>query len=182
MRHSLVVRACIALLTFANPLGAQVVPGASTTILVVRHAEKAVEPAADPPLTAAGAARAEALSELLRDVGIRAVIATQFVRTRSTGEPMAKKLGLVVEPMDARAPTHMRMVADSVLTKHRGQTILVVGHSNTVPGIIAALGAPQPAAICDSEYDNLFVVTVPATGPASVVRLRYGAPSPACAP
>jgi broad specificity phosphatase PhoE len=181
MRHSLVVRACLALM-FALPLGAQGAPGASTTIFVVRHAEKMAEPAGDPPLTAAGTARAEALAELLKDAGIRAVIATQFIRTRSTGEPTAKKLGLVVEPMDARAPTHMRMVADSVLAKHRGQTVLVVGHSNTVPGIIAAFGAPQPAAICDGEYDNLFVVTVPATGPASVVRLRYGAPSPACAP
>jgi hypothetical protein len=52
--------------------------------------------------------------------------------------------------------------------------VLVAGHSNTVPAIVGALGAPQPAEICDAGYDNAFVVTVPASGPASVVRLHYG--------
>ena len=182
MRHSFVVRACVALVMFALPLAAQGAAAGSTTILVVRHAEKMADPAADPPLTSAGAARAETLADLLKDAGIRAVIATQFVRTRSTGEPTARKFGLVVESMDARAPMHMRMVADSILARHRGQTVLVVGHSNTVPGIVAAFGAPQPSPICDAEYDDLFVVTVPAIGAPSVVRLHYGTPSPACAP
>jgi broad specificity phosphatase PhoE len=150
---------------------------ASTTVILVRHAEKAAEPAADPPLTAAGARRAEALVELVKDAGVNAIYSTQFARTRQTAAPLAEKLGIPVEILDARAPSHPRMVADSVLSKHRGQTVLVVGHSNTVPAIVAALGAPQPAEICDADYDNVFVVTVPAVGAASVVRMHFGAPA-----
>ena len=62
------------------------------------------------------------------------------------------------------------------LAKHRGQTVVVVGHSNTVPDIVAALGAARPPAICDAEYDNLYVVRVPVAGAATVERRRYGAP------
>ncbi len=150
----------------------------STTVILVRHAEKEAEPAADPALTAAGRSRADALADLLKDAGITAVVSTQFQRTRLTSAPTAAEFKLTTEVVDARAPQHARAVADSVLAKHRGQTVLVVGHSNTVPAIVAALGAAQPAAICDAEYDNLYVVTVPPSGAATVVRARYGAASP----
>ena len=73
-----------------------------------------------------------------------------------------------------------RATADSILAKHRGYTILVVGHSNTVPALVAALGAPQPADICDAGYDNVFVVSVPASGPATVTRLHFGAVTAGC--
>jgi broad specificity phosphatase PhoE len=182
MRHSIVVRACFALLTVAFAARAQSAPASSTTIILVRHAEKAAEPAADPPLSAAGLARADALEAMVKDAGIRGIVTTQFLRTRQTAAPTADKFGLTIEIMDARAPLHPKMVADSVLAKHRGQTVLVVGHSNTLPAIVAALGAPMPAAICDDEYDNIFVVTVPATGVPSVARMHYGTLSPVCVP
>ena len=152
-------------------------PDGTTTVIVVRHAEKAAEPAADPPLTAAGVARAEALSEAVRGLPVTAVVSTNFVRTRSTAAPLAARLGLTPEIVDARAPDHARQVAAGVLARHRGETVVVVGHSNTVPDIVAALGAPKPASICDSEYDNLYVVRVPVSGPATVERRNYGAAS-----
>jgi broad specificity phosphatase PhoE len=166
--------------TFGAPthlVGAQA-PVGSTTIILVRHAEKAVEPAADPALTAAGTARAEALIDVVKDAGVKAIVSTQFARTRGTAAPAAAKLGIVPEIADARAPDHVRAVADSLLAHHRGETILVVGHSNTVPAIIAALGAPAPAPICDAEYDNIYVVVVPPSGKATVTHAHYGAPSP----
>ena len=151
-------------------------PG-TTTVIVVRHAEKAAEPAADPPLTAAGEARAQALVDALRGVPIRTVISTDFARTRSTVAPIASRLGLTTQLVDARARDHARRVASDILAQHRGETVLVAGHSNTVPDIVAALGAPKPPNICDSEYDNLYVVRVPAAGPATVERRKYGAGS-----
>ncbi|MDB4917468.1 MAG: Phosphoglycerate mutase [Gemmatimonadetes bacterium] len=169
MIRSLVLRALAALVVTTSVAGAQ-----ATTVIVVRHAEKAAAPAADPPLNAAGEARAAAFAELVRDAGIQAIISTQFLRTKGTAAPIAAKLGLSVETVDARLPQHPKLVADSILAKHRGHTVLVIGHSNTVPAIVAALGAPKPADICDDGYDNVFVVTVPASGPASVVRLHYG--------
>jgi broad specificity phosphatase PhoE len=72
------------------------------------------------------------------------------------------------------AAQHAKAVADQVL-KHAGGTVLVVGHSNTVPAIIGALGAPQPRDLCDSEYDQLFVVIIGDAGPPRLVRSRYGA-------
>jgi broad specificity phosphatase PhoE len=63
------------------------------------------------------------------------------------------------------------------IRKHAGETVLVVGHSNTVPAIVEALGARRPPAICDSQYDNLYVVTVPPSGAVGTVRAKYGEPS-----
>ncbi len=152
-------------------------PSGTTTVIVVRHAEKAAEPAADPPLTAAGEARAEALVGAVGSLPVTAIVSTDFARTRSTAAPLAARLGLTPEIVDARAPDHARAVAQGVLARHRGETVVVVGHSNTVPDIITALGAPKPANICDAEYDNLYVVRVPVTGAATVERRRYGATS-----
>jgi broad specificity phosphatase PhoE len=152
----------------------------TTTIVLVRHAEKAAEPAADPPLTEAGAARAQALVEAVRGMPVTAIVSTDFARTRSTAAPLAARLGLTTEIVDARARDHARLVAEGVLARHRGETVVIVGHSNTVPDIVAALGAPKPAPICDGEYDNLFVVRVPAAGPATVERRHYGAAAAHC--
>lgn len=154
--------------------GASLANAQTTTVIVVRHAEKTAEPAADPLLTPAGSARAEALVEALKDVGINAVVTTEFQRTRLTGAPVAAKLGLTGEVISARIRGHAKAVADSVLAKYKGKAVLVVGHSNTVPEIVEALGAPKPGAICDDGYDNMFVVTIPASGAATVLRLHYG--------
>jgi broad specificity phosphatase PhoE len=173
------LRAALACLVLAAaPVRAQA-PAGSTTIIVVRHAEKEAEPAADPSLSAAGSARAEALAAALKDAHVTAVISTQFARTRLTAAPTATMAGRTVEQSDARAPDHVAVLASSLFAAHRGETVLVVGHSNTVPAIVAALGAPRPAAICDAEYDNMYVVTVPPAGPATVVHAKYGAASPA---
>ncbi len=175
MRISLASRALVALFVLApavSPVRAQGAQPGSTTIILVRHAEKAADPAADPALTAAGAARAETLADFVKDAGVQAVISTQFVRTRTTAAPAAARLSLPVDILDARLTA--RATADSLLARHRGHTVLVVGHSNTVPAIVEALGAPKPADICDAGYDNVFIVTVPATGTVTAVRLHYG--------
>ena len=164
--HSL-ARAFTALSILAAPLRAQ-----TTTVIVVRHAEKNAEPAADPALTPAGAVRADALVELVKDAGVQAVMSTQYQRTRMTAAPTAARLGLTTEIINA-GPA--KVLVDSLMARHKGQTVLVVGHSNTVPDIVAALGAAKPAALCDDAYDNAFVVTVLASGTASVTRLHYGA-------
>ena len=128
---------------------------------------------------AAGEARARALIAVARDAGVTAVVTTQFVRTKATAQPIAAALGITPEVVDARAAQHAQEVARTILAKHPGEVVLVVGHSNTIPAIVAALGAAQPPPICDSEYDGLYVVTVPASGLARVIRARYGEPTPA---
>src|SRR5258705_13492021 len=115
------------------PAAATPRPDGTTTVIVVRHAEKAAEPAADPPLTAAGEARAEALVSAVGSLPVTAIVSTDFARTRSTAAPLAARLGLTPEIVDARAPDHARALAQGVLARHRGETVGVVGHSNTGP-------------------------------------------------
>jgi broad specificity phosphatase PhoE len=172
MRNSFVIRALAALLALAPFVGAQSAPATNTTIILVRHAEKAAEPAADPPLTTAGAARAETLADVLRDARVNAIVSTQYQRTRLTVAPTAARLGIQAEVIDARVPA--RATADTLLARFRGRTVLVAGHSNTVPAIVAAFGVPQPPDICDEGYDNMFIVTIPPSGVASVTRLHFG--------
>jgi broad specificity phosphatase PhoE len=152
-------------------------------VLLVRHAEKAAQPAQDPPLTDAGAARARALVAVARDAGVTAIITTQFLRTKSTAEPTATALNVTPEVVNAGGmPQHAKAVAEQVM-KHAGGTVLVVGHSNTIPAIVGALGAPQPKDLCDSEYDQVFVVVLGDAGPPRLIRSRYGAANaedPAC--
>ncbi|HEX4469387.1 MAG TPA: phosphoglycerate mutase family protein [Gemmatimonadaceae bacterium] len=165
------------LVVTALPLSAQ--ERAPTTVILVRHAEKAAAPADDPPLTEAGQARARALMAITRDAGVTAIITTQFVRTRETARPSAVALKIAPEIIRATAGAqHVQDVARAALA-HTGGVVLVVGHSNTVPAIIAALGAPPPPPICDNSYDDLYVVTIPASGAARVIHARYGEPSPA---
>ena len=164
-----------ALVIGASPVAAQA--GQETTVLVVRHAEKAATPADDPPLTPAGEARARDLWTAIRDANVSAVLTTQFARTRQTAQPTATALGISPTVIPATSPTHIQDVVAEI-RRHPGKTMLVVGHSNTVPAIVEALGAKRPGAICDSRYDDLFVVTVAADGKASAVHARYGEPSP----
>ena len=154
-----------------------------TVVILVRHAEKAAQPPQDPPLTEAGSHRAQALVAIARDAGVTAIITTQYERTKKTAEPTATALHITPEVVAAGpAAEHAKAVADQVLT-HRGGSVLVVGHSNTIPAIVGALGAPRLRDLCDSEYDQLFVVVLGDTGPPRLIRSRYGAPSaddPAC--
>ncbi|MCI0411516.1 histidine phosphatase family protein [bacterium] len=141
-----------------------------TTVLLVRHAEKVVTSGDDPPLSPQGVARAELLVRMFENSGLNAIYTSQFARTRLTGEPLAKRLRISLETVDAG--TTNKLVA-SILSKHSGGTVLVVGHSNTLPEIIEALGGGEVQEIDDSDYDNLYVVTVFGNGIAKVVRTKF---------
>ena len=158
--------------------------GKVTTVFLVRHAERAQEPAQDPALTEAGRARAEALARLLSGAGVKAVYTSQFARTQQTAEPLAKLLGVPVNPVAlALKPDRPREVSEQSISElkgkvegHTGGAVLVVGHTNSVPDLIRALGGDIVPTMDESKYDNLFVVTVYAPGRAKVVQLKYGAP------
>jgi broad specificity phosphatase PhoE len=148
-------------------------------VVLVRHAEKASEPASDPPLTEPGAARAAALLDALKDARVAAVITTQYERTRATAAPVAAAAGLT--PIIVRAggtvDEHAHEVAQAVRARPSGETVLIVGHSNTVPAIIAALGGPRLPDLCDGEYDDLFLLTLPERGTPRMIRASYGKPN-----
>ncbi|HEY6045333.1 MAG TPA: phosphoglycerate mutase family protein [Pyrinomonadaceae bacterium] len=146
-----------------------------TTIILTRHAEKIIDPNdPDVDLSPAGQARALEIVRMFSDAGVNAIYATQYKRTQQTVKPLADKLGLPVTVVNAKNTPDL---VTQIKAQNSGQTILIAGHNNTVPEIIAALGGPQYPNIPDTEYDNLFVVTVYRTGKVKVLKMKYGAAS-----
>jgi phosphohistidine phosphatase SixA len=155
------------------PLPAQ--GGGTTTVILVRHAEKATVPANDPVLDSAGQRRAKALAVVLRDSRVDRILVTQYQRTRLTAEAVARAAGITPHVIDTRAggAAHARAVADAARAEV-GRTVLVVGHSNTIPAIVRALGG-SAGAMADEDYDDLFVVIIPPSGAVRTIHARYGA-------
>ena len=156
----------------------------ATVVLVVRHAERAPG-SGDPPISDIGRERAAALAEIGKVTGVSAIVTTQLQRTRQTAAPLAEALKItpVVVPTQTDLARHAAEVAAAV-RQQAGKTILVVGHSNTVPAIVAALGGPKLADLCEPEYDSLVTLILDAGGSVRIVRSRFGAPTPvdsACA-
>lgn len=151
----------------------------ATTVIVVRHAEKATTNPQDPnpALSPEGQQRARDLAELLRSRQVAAVIATQYARTQLTAQPTADAAHLVIDTMPATrdVQAHAAAIAERIRTRYAGKTVLVVGHSNTVPKIVAALGGPALADLCDSAYGNLFTVVIPASGAPRYTQGHFGA-------
>lgn len=158
--------------------GTDAVSAATTTIVVVRHAEKSTDDPRDPSISEAGNERALALSVVLKDAGVSAIYATQYKRTRQTAEPLAQKLGLsVIERQVAGTPTYAADLAREVLAASAGKTVLIVGHSNTVPQIVQAFSGSVVAPIQDNEYDHLFIVVISPSGAPKLYSVRYGRPA-----
>jgi broad specificity phosphatase PhoE len=143
-----------------------------TTVILVRHAEKD-SVGDDPELTAAGEERALALAHVVGEANVRAVYATEFARTRNTALPLANLLGLEVVAF-APSESYVTDMAELVLGRHRGDVVVIVSHSNTVPAIIGELGGYPVPVIDDDEYDDLYVVTIAPGGQVSLLPLRYG--------
>lgn len=126
-------------------------------IYLVRHAEKRVNPGIedkDPPLTEAGRERARQLAYVLGDVGLEHIFTSDYTRTRQTGEPLAKRLGLNMQTYDPRA---LRAFARQL--QQVGGRSLVVGHSNTTPQLVELLGGDGGEPIEEAmEYDRLYIV------------------------
>jgi broad specificity phosphatase PhoE len=147
---------------------------AQQMVIVVRHAERAdggasaatmTTPATDPLLSAAGEARAAKLAALLADAGVKAILASEYRRTQDTGKPLAAKLGLTVQAVPARDAA--ALVA-KIKGEHAKDVVLVIGHSNTVPAVIKALGGPA-VMMREDEYDALYILS-PATGALTLIR------------
>jgi broad specificity phosphatase PhoE len=157
------------LLARPGPLVAQE-PGAGVTVVLVRHGEK-VDDSRDAALSAAGLRRAESLAEVLADAGVTAIYTTQFQRTANTARPLAERSGVEAQVI-ASTPgeDHAAAVAARVRL-HTAGTVVVVGHSNTVPAIISALGGPA-VSIGDDEYHHLFLLRL-GVGVPQLIRARY---------
>ena len=168
-----VMLACLATLAAAVPS----TQTASTTVVIVRHAEAVPDAGRDPVLSEAGAARAKALTDALAAADVAAVYSTQYQRTRLTGTAVAAAAGLqvTVRPVEGDAGAYAGALVKEVLAAHPGRTIVIVGHSNTVPALVKAFTGVDPGEIAHDTYDRMFIVTTSAPGTGRLVRVRYGA-------
>ncbi len=158
----------ISLLAFSCNAFAQ-----TTTVWVVRHAEKETTPGNDPELSPAGKARAAELAKKLEKQQIAAVFVTAYKRTAQTGEPTLKQAKLTSsQPYN---PADLHGLANQILKFYTGKNVLIVGHSNTIIPTLAALGATKPFdTLTDDDYDLLFKITIGAGNITSLEVSYYG--------
>lgn len=134
-------------------------------VVVVRHAEKDVDDPRDPALSAAGQARALRLAGLPATRGLDAIYSSDYRRTRDTAAAVARAAGLAVTLYDAAEPA--AAFVTRLRASHAAGRVMVVGHSNTVPAIVAALCACAVEAISEDEYGHLFAIRLaPGAAPA----------------
>ena len=149
--------------TFSRPV---------TTIILVRHAEKNIEPNnQDPDLSPEGFERAQEIVRVFGETGINAIYATQYKRTQQTVKPLSDRTGVAVKLLQSNQTDEL---VNQLQTTNRGQTVFIAGHNNTVPEIVNLLSGEKFPLIPESEYDNLFIVTIYRFGKAKVLRMKYG--------
>src|SRR6476659_6932367 len=135
--------------TFSRPV---------TTVMLVRHAEKKIEPNnPDPDLTPEGEQRAQEIARVFANARINTIFATQYKRTQQTVKPLSDQIHVPVTLLDANQADEL---VKRIQTSLRGQIIFIAGHNNTVPAIASALSGETFSPIPDNEYDNIFIVTI----------------------
>lgn len=153
IRNFLLLFVCVALLgiMFADATAQ------NKTIILVRHAEKADQTSQDPELSAEGKQRAERLLKVIKKYKPGAVYSTDFKRTRDTGSPMAVRRHLQIKTYDARKPANL---IDEVI-RSKTKRSLIVGHSNTIPGLVNLLGKKEVFKnLDDAEYGVIWLVRI----------------------
>ena len=145
----------------------------ATTVLLVRHAEKASTPPDDPPLTQAGEDRAKELVHVAEKAGVKTIYATNTRRSKQTATPLSVRLNLPITLYN-----DINSLKNKILTEQMGSVALVVGHSNTVPEIVNVFGGDPNSCRIDDEFDNLCIISVYTRGKVKVINLQYGAQSP----
>ena len=146
---------------------------AQQAIILVRHAEKIADDmnGKDVPLSKAGQERARLLAEMLKDSGITAIYATDTVRTRATALPLSRQLALPIRTLEQRNP---ESAVRFLKSQNPSDVVLIVGHTDTLPGLLRALGYRRDVKIHSNDYTNLFVVLPRAGKSPSVIRVGYG--------
>ena len=143
-----------------------------TTVILVRHAER--EDGVDT-LNSAGMERAQELSRMLADAGVDVIYASSFYRAQQTAQPLADALGLELNIYD---PKKLNELAYSLTHSHKGETVLVTGHSNATPMTVNELGVtPHVANLEHHVYDHMFIVTLSKRRQPKLATLKFGAES-----
>jgi broad specificity phosphatase PhoE len=158
MKHlALILSIPLLLVTYAT---------AAPVVFIVRHAEKASTGGKDPDLSVEGQKRADALAHILKDSQIASVFVTELKRTQETAAPTARAAHVtptVIQANDIGALVEKLRAVNG--------NSLVVGHGNTIPNLLKALGITTPVSIPEDDYTEIFVVLFGDTP--QLLRLHY---------
>lgn len=163
----------------ANISFAQTQQDSMTTIILVRHAEKADDGTDNPTLSKEGLLRSIQLAYMLRADSVAAVFSTDYERTIKTAEPTANFHDVPIRKYFA---SNQELFLNNLLQQYRGKTVLVVGHSNTIPNLLNILTNGNHWKIKDYVYNDFFVVNVIRKGEGKMTHLKYGKMSEAPIP
>ena len=159
----------LSVLLLAAPPALQAQDG-DVVVYLVRHSERAEDGSDDPPISQEGWARARMVTRLLQDSGITHIHSTDYQRTRQTATPTSGVTGVEIQSYDPRDLPAFAAVLKATPGRH-----LVVGHSNTTPQLVEALGGDSQGAIAEFEYDRLYILVI-SDEHVSTVLLRFGEP------
>jgi len=139
-----------------------------STIILLRHAEKADDGTKDPPLNTAGIERSQKIAAMLKDTQVDAIFSTNYKRTRETAQPIAEMKNLTIQSYEPRNSESMAQILES----HKGKTVVMIGHSNTVPWTANYLvGKETYQNLDDNDYNDMLIVSLWDRGNAKVVWL-----------
>lgn len=142
------------------------------TLICVRHAEK-IKGISNPSLTIDGKQRAKDFSMLLTDVDVDAIYSSDYNRTIETALELSNRTQL---PIQRYNPRELDVLKNTILSNHQNEVVVVVGHSNSTPQFInVLLSEDKYSSFDESDYDNIFVVSIDAKGNAEPHLLEYGA-------
>ncbi len=140
----------------------------TTVVYLTRHAEKAKSPGRNPELAPKGKQRAKALADKLADIKFDQIYSTPYHRTKMTAGPIAEQQKLEITEYNVPA----NLLASKILKLHDKQNTLVVGHSNTVPKLIQALGVDEKVYIGHEQYGDLFIIEIK-NGKSSLTKTNF---------
>lgn len=143
-------------------------------VILVRHAEKQADQEKDPSLTPAGRLRAIQLDEILRNMPLTALYATPFKRTKETLKPISESREMTIQVIDVKEGISKHVSRGVENIRAEKGNVLVVGHSNTIPLLIKALGGPEIDDIAETDYESIYLLSLPTVGNVGLVQTKYG--------
>ena len=159
-------RLVFSLLLFVSVSLSAAAAGPQPLVVIVRHAEKATEGGKDPDLSPEGQTRADALARILKDANIKSIFTTEFKRTQETADPTATAQAIAPVIVSARDTAGL-----VERLHHLKGNALVVGHGDSIPSLVKALGIEAPVNIPENDYTEIFIVTL--GDKPQLVRLHY---------
>jgi len=169
-----VIYALFSIVCFTSVQAQKTEPVSSTTIILVRHAEKMDDGTTNPDLTPKGLNRALDLKKvLIQEFNISAVFSTPLTRTQQTATPTAEFFSLTIQDHNHKDPNALK---ELILDKYKNKTVLVAGHSNSTPILVNHfLGEDKYPYLSEDVFNQLFIVRVAEGGKVTVEQRSYGA-------